>query len=282
MAGFHFQHGTWITEEDVDLTRFIRWVLHEQTAPHQVLPRYRSIWFPSSQSYGRRQLIWTSQRSIGEEARHEAKRQRQEAWKRQQEEKEQLAEQQRKEEEARLREAQRLEEERQRKIRAEADRIRREEQLRQWAIEDEQRRLKREAEERQRKEKAAAAEQERLRQEQLEFQAAKRWWKEPSSTQIQELHDAVADPLWKKGATRVEFKREEATAATAYGIPAYVRHRLYGILRPSPASLHRLPPAVPVFVRNGREAQLIADTGKVDATRIVHFNLPDHEQMPLI
>ncbi|MEV4281481.1 competence protein CoiA family protein [Actinoplanes xinjiangensis] len=282
VARFDFQQGAWIAVDDLDLTQFILWVLNDKTTPHQVLPRYRRVWFPTDQRYGRRQLIWTSQRSVGEEARHEVKRQRQEEWRRQQEEKERLAEQQRQEEEARLREAQRLEEERQRKIRAEADRIRREEQLRQWAIEDEQRRIKREAEERQRKEAAAAAEQERLRQEQLEFQAAKRWWKELSPTQIQELHDAVAGPLWKKEATRVAFKRDEAAAATAYGIPAYVRHRLYGILRPSPASLHRLPPAVPVFVRNGREAQLIADTGKVDATRIVHFNLPDHEQMPLI
>ncbi|GLW35198.1 hypothetical protein Areg01_81340 [Actinoplanes regularis] len=62
---------------------------------------------------------------------------------------------------------------------------------------------------------------------------------------------------------------------------AYVRRRLHGILRPSPASLHR-PPAVPVFVRNVREAHLLIDAGTIDPARVVHLNLPDHEQIALI
>ncbi|GGM23019.1 competence protein CoiA family protein [Dactylosporangium sucinum] len=282
VAGFYFQHGTWITPTDLDLATFIGWVLHGQTSPHQVLPRYRRIWFPATKSHARRQLIWTTQRSVDEEARHDVMRQRQEARKRQQEEQQRQAEQRRQEEEARQREAQRQEEEHQRKIREAAERARWAEQQRQWAIEAEQARQRREAEDRQRQEQAAAAERERLRQEQHERQASQRWWKELSPAQIQQLRDAVADPLWTKQAARVEFDPDGATADYAYGIAVYLRRRLYGILRPSPASLHRLPPTVPVFVRNAREAQLLTATGKVDTARVVHFDLPDHEQMSLI
>lgn len=105
VAGFDFDHGSWITIEDLDLTRFIQWVLREQITPHRVLPRYLSIRSPTSQGHRRRQMIWTTPRSVGEEARHEAMRQQQETRKRQWEEKSRLAEQRRKEEEARQREA---------------------------------------------------------------------------------------------------------------------------------------------------------------------------------
>lgn len=263
------------------LTRFIRWVLHEQIRLHQVLPRYRRIWFPDREGYGRRSLIWTTQHSEEKEARHEVMRQRQEAWRHEKEEKQRQAEQLRKEEAERQREAQRQEEERQRKIRAEAERLRWEEQKRQWAIEAEQDRQRREAKERQRQEQAAAAEQERQRQEQIELKAAQQWWSEVSTNQLQQLRDAVSTPLWNKKGARVEFATQ-ATADTAYGFPAYLRSQLYGILRPSPASLRRLPPAVPVFVRHDREAQLLTSTGQIDPARVVHFDLPDHEQMSLI
>ncbi|MFF3870028.1 competence protein CoiA family protein [Micromonospora sp. NPDC001898] len=282
VAGFDFQQGAWIAVEDLDLTRFIRWVLHEQTAPHQVLRRYRSIWFPASRGYDRRPLIWTTQRSIDQEARHEAMRQHQETWKRQQEEAQRQAERRRKEEEARQREALLQEEERQRKITNEKIRAMREAQEQQWAIEAEQRRQQREAKERQRQEEAAVAERERLRQEQHERQAAERWWQELSPSQVQQLRAAVADPLWKKDLTRAEFDPQGITTDNGYGIAIYVRQRLHGILRPSPASLHRLPPAVPVFVRNAREARLLIDAGTIDPARVVHLHLPDHEQIALI
>ena len=282
VAGFDFQQGAWMAVGDVDLTKFIRWVLNEKTAPHQVLPRYRNIELPSRRAYRRRQMIWTTQRSVDEEARHEAMRQQQEARKRQQEEKERQAEQRRKEEEARQREAVLQEQERQRKIANEKIRALREAQEQQWAIEAEQFRLRRETEERQREEQAAAAEQARLRQEQHERQAAERWWQELSPSQVQQLRAAVADPLWKKDLTRAKFDPQGTTAESGYGIAIYVRRRLHGILRPSPASLHRLPPVVPVFVRNAREAHLLTDTGTIDSVRVIHFNLPDHEQIVLI
>lgn len=92
----------------------------------------------------------------------------------------------------------------------------------------------------------------------------------------------MAEPLWKKEATRAEFDAQGATIDSAYGIAIYTRRRLHGILRPSPASLRRLPPVVPVYVRNAREARQLTDTGNIDPARVIHFNLPDHEQISLI
>jgi competence protein CoiA len=101
-----------------------------------------------------------------------------------------------------------------------------------------------------------------------------------SAAQLQELCAAVAGPVWRGEGARVEFDREPA-AGSGYGIAAYQSRRLYGILRPSPASLHRVPPAVPVFLRNAREAQQIIEAGVIAPERVVHFDLPDHEQTPL-
>ncbi|MCN0179973.1 hypothetical protein [Salinispora arenicola] len=92
----------------------------------------------------------------------------------------------------------------------------------------------------------------------------------------------MTEPLWKKEAVRAEFDALGVTKDSAYGIAVYTRRRLHGILRPSPASLHRLPSAVPVYVRNAREAHQLTETGNIDPARVVHFNLPDHEQMSLI
>jgi competence protein CoiA len=67
-----------------------------------------------------------------------------------------------------------------------------------------------------------------------------------------------------------------------YGTATYLRRPLYGILRPGPASLHRLPPTVPVFLRNAREAHVITGLSTIDHARMIHIDLPDHEQMSLI
>jgi hypothetical protein len=82
VAGFDFQQGAWIAVEDVDLTRFIQWVLHEQTTPHQVFPRYRSIELSSSRGYRRRQMIWTTHRSVDEEASGGGSRCARRSWRR--------------------------------------------------------------------------------------------------------------------------------------------------------------------------------------------------------
>ncbi|WP_199523902.1 hypothetical protein [Micromonospora craterilacus] len=69
---------------------------------------------------------------------------------------------------------------------------------------------------------------------------------------------------------------------SAYGIAIYIRRRLHGVLRPSPPSLHRLSHTVLVYVRNCREAELLAGTGTIDPARIIHVDLSDHEQLSLI
>lgn len=280
VARFDYTAGAWCVVS-VGLTQFISWLLREKVLVHAVRRRYRRIWLEISERYVRRQTIWTTQRSLDEEARHEAMRQRQEARKRQREQEQREADQRRQQEA----EARRAEAQRQREIEQAAERARREqqwaEQRRQWEIEAERARQRREAEERQRAEQARAAEQERLQREQREQQAAREWWDDVSSAQFQQLCAAVADPVWKREGIRVQFD-QEPTADNGYGIAIYRSRRLYGILRPSPASLHRVSRTVPVFLRNAREAQQIIDTGAIAPDRIIHFDFPDFEQLSLI
>lgn len=61
-----------------------------------------------------------------------------------------------------------------------------------------------------------------------------------------------------------------------------MRNRLYGVVRPSPASLHRLRGQVVVFALNAREAQLLTDTGMIAAEQVVFFDFPDTEQLSLL
>jgi len=42
------------------------------------------------------------------------------------------------------------------------------------------------------------------------------------------------------------------------------------------------PLAVTVLSATPREAQLITDSGQVDPAWVIHFDLPDHEQMSLM
>lgn len=283
VAAFDYPHGTWLAVENLALEVFIRSVLHAQVSTHVVLPRYRRIWFAAEKRYARRQLIWTTASHIEAEARHEVMRQRQEARRRQREEEERQAEEGRRREA----EAQRQEQARQREIDAAAARVAADERHRQWLAEYERAQQLREAEEQRRRAEEHAAEQERLRVEreqvEAEMQVARQWWAEVSGTQLLELREAVAAPVWKDHATKVHFDPQPTTSAEyGYGIAVFLRHRLYGILRPAPASLHRIPAKVPVFVRNAREAAVLIATEHIDPARVVHFDLPDHEQMSLI
>ncbi|MGH3757223.1 competence protein CoiA [Actinophytocola sp.] len=281
VAGFRYSDGAWRIQR-LPLDAFVGWVLYEQTFVHQVRTRYRRIGIGAERRYVRRHLIWTTSRSVDEMIRHDAMRQRQDERKRQQREREQTAEQRRRDEA----EARRQEEQRQREIAEAAERARREqqweEQRRQWALEAAQARRQREAEERRRQEQARAAEQERLQQEQREQQAARQWWQAVSSAQVDELRAAVADPVWKKDGIRLEFDSHGPPASCGYGIAIYRSRQLYGVLRPSPASLHRVPRIVPVFVRNAREAHLLTETGRIEPDRVIHFDLPEYEQLSLI
>jgi len=281
-AEFFFGVGSWGMTRRQALANFIHRVQDETAVFHEVLPRYRRIRINAA-SYSRRQALWTSHVSIDAEERHEVMRQRQEAWK------------QRQQEEA---EARRKAEERQREIEREAERIRLEkeraqrhaEQQRRWAIQAERDRLRWEEEERQRqaaeRERLAAeqaAEQRRLRLEKIEASASARWHAELSESRQLELRDKVTEYVWLKERTKTtSFSAAAPTAEFAFGTAVYVRNQLYGVLRPSPLSLRRLPRDVVVFVLNAREAARLIDTGLVAAERVAFFEFPDAEQLSLM
>ncbi|MDQ0987949.1 hypothetical protein QFZ71_005232 [Streptomyces sp. V2I9] len=82
IAQFDEGQGAWIRVKNTELGTLVRWAVNEQLAPHPVLPRYRRIHLTQGGRTSRRAMIWTTTRSTAAEARHEKKRQRQEAWKR--------------------------------------------------------------------------------------------------------------------------------------------------------------------------------------------------------
>lgn len=270
-ADFHYKVGAWGMTRRLPLAEFIRRVQDEIVVFHEVLPRYQRIRINAT-SYSRRQALWASPASLDAEERHEVMRQRQEAWK------------QRQQEQA---EARRKAEERQRELAREDERVRVEkeralqlaEQQRQWAIQAERDRLRREEEERQRQ----AAEQERLRLERIEASTGHRWHAELSETRQHELRDKVTEHVWLKERTKtISFAADGPTIEFAFGTAVYVRNRLYGVLRPSPPSLHHLPRDIIVFALNAREAALLVNTGLVAAERVVFFDFPKAEQLSLM
>ncbi|MET8997176.1 competence protein CoiA family protein [Amycolatopsis sp. NPDC004169] len=270
-ADFYFKIGSWGMTRRLALVEFIRRVQDETVVFHEVLPRYRRIRV-SATSSSRRRAIWASHASIDAEARHEGMRRRQEAWKQQQQEKA---------------EARRKAEEQQREIEREAERARlqeqRAEQQRQWAIQAERERRRREEEERRRQAAEQVAERERLRQERIEADASLGWHAEISETRQHELRDKVTEYVWLRERTRtIFFVAAGPEAEYAFGTAVYVRNRLFGVLRPSPPSLHRLPRGVVVFALNAREAALLVGTGQVSAEQVVSFDFPDAEQLSLI
>lgn len=275
-AGFDIDQGAWVRVSNLDLTAFVGWVLRRHTAAYRIRPRYRWVHLGGGRQSLRR-VVWTTGPHITAELRHEAKRQHQEVWRRQRQREEAKAEQRRQREE----EARRQEEQRRREREAEAARIRFEEQQRQLAIEVEQQRQRWEAEQRLRAEEARAAEEMRLRRERIEHRLALKWWDEVPPEQIQQLLDAVVDRLWREQAVRVAVDRD-LLPDFAFGMAVYTRHQLSGIVRPCPTSLHRLPRGGLVFARNAREARQIRDATRIEAPRLVHFDLPDHQQMTLL
>ena len=84
VARFDYAAGAWCFV-GVELTRFVSWELAGRLLVHAVRRRYRRIWVEPGRSYVWRKTIWTTPRSIGEEGRHEAMCQDQEARKQQRE-----------------------------------------------------------------------------------------------------------------------------------------------------------------------------------------------------
>ncbi|MFF4605916.1 competence protein CoiA family protein [Streptomyces sp. NPDC001339] len=284
LARFDYQEGLWISTP-ARLTVFVRWALEKQVSPCHVLKRYRRIYFPKEQGLARRWSVWTSAKSAASQERHEQMRQRQEAWRREQEarEKERAEEAERRRRERE--EAERQERERrQQQEREEADRRWRE-QMRIWEMERAKLTAQQEAERLAREEEARLAEQRRLEREHRERQTAARWWAELSEAQVQELIDAVTALSWKENGARAEIRSPlGGVAEFAYGLAMHRVGRIsqvYGIVRPCPELLCRAPQLLTmrIFLRNAREAALLTSLGVLDADRIHHFDLPDHEQM---
>ncbi|GAA4522584.1 hypothetical protein GCM10023191_102040 [Actinoallomurus oryzae] len=282
LVRFDYARGGWVQVDDVTLATFVRWVLGDGLVFHAIGRRYRRIHLPGSNATTRRSASWTTQRSIDAEAEHEAMRQQQEAAKRAREARAREAEERRKQAEARRkqaeRERQREEEERRR---AEA-----EERHRLFMIEMERQRAVREAErrEQQRKQQEQARQEElaRLERDRQEQAAAQQWWSGVSAAQLTELLDHVARLSMTERTSRALLRSDEGDRDFAYGIPVYTGRHLYGVIRPCPHSLGRLPTSSRIFVRNAREKALITATGLVNADLVTHFDLPDHEQTTLL
>lgn len=281
LASFDVRRGAWVLVERTPLARFVYWALEGKVTSHHVLRRYRRIHL-GARRQARRNLLWTTERSIRQEEKHEAMRQRQDERKAERERAAAEAEERRLAEERAARE----ERERLRKIEEEARRAEAAERTRLNLIKWEEERLAREERERRAAEERAERErleaQARAEREERERQAATAWWAEVSAAQWQELLDAIAQYSLKHAATRAVPQQKHAEAQHGYGIAVYAGGRLYGVARPHPGSLHRLKSSVLIFVRSAREAEQILAQGSVDAGRVVHFGLPDHEQLQLL
>lgn len=274
IAGFDFAAGGWAVREE-ELPQFVRWAVLGQLAPARSLPRYQRVTRLVGEEYWTfcRDRWWTSQQSVRAQTEHEQMRQRQEKAKQ-----ERAAREQARKEAAARRQAEREAVERQR--RAEEARRRRKVQEAEHRLRmEELRRLRAEQEERRARE---AAEQKEKERQALEM--AKTWWARLSRQQIDELFAAVADRAWHEEHLRVSIPEKPSIAVCfAYGVPLHSQGRfqsLYGIVRPCPA-LVSLSPQLSfqrVFVRNAQEAR---ELGEVLTGRITHFDLPDHEQLPL-
>ncbi|MCO1575141.1 hypothetical protein M8C13_05130 [Crossiella sp. SN42] len=282
VAGFDFGEGSWKAAE-VSLPEALGWVLREQVFFHQVLPRYRRVLFGSGSAW--RSAIWTTRRSVEAEGRHELMRQRQEKRKREQAEREHQEKLLRAHEEALAEDARR----------AEAERVRRAGQAQEearWA----RRRRELDLKDQARREQEVRKEAERQRREKAEAKAAAAWWREVSPAQREELFALVRTavmktglpPAWRIAGTRVQLGDEPAREH-AYGVAVMLMapqfgsyEEWYAVIRPSPASVHRLPGRRLVFVRNAGEVQRLIATGSISAERITHFDLPEGEQLSLL
>jgi hypothetical protein len=281
VAGFDEHAGSWLAVEDMPLKAFVGWALTGKLTPQVILRRYRRVKF-SRDRQARRNVTWTTQKSVAKQSEHEAMRQRQEERKAERERKAAVAEAQR----LAVEQAEREERERLHKIEQEARQAEEDERHRQRMIIWEQERLARQ--ERERAAEAERAERERreaqalAEREEIERQAAARWWAEVSGDQRQELLGAIASYSLKHAAVRAVPQQQNLVERQhAYGVALYAGGKLYGVARPHPGSLDRLTSGVLIFVRSAHEAERILALGTVAADRVVHFGFPDHEQLQL-
>ncbi|WP_437050108.1 hypothetical protein [Streptomyces sp. enrichment culture] len=267
------------------MERFVRWALEEQLVSAEVLPRYRRVYLvvDGEQRRFRRDRWWTSQKSIADQGRHEVMRQRQDAARAEREarqkEQEEAAERRRREveEQERVRKAE--EAERRRLEREEGARLRLEEARRRWAEEAE----RRERERAEREARLAREQAKREEQERQDLETARAWWGRLSPQQQTELFTAVAEYAWRESSVRVEVPEKPMMwPQYARGVPVQVadkRRTLYGIVRPCPDLVAACPTLAEelVLARNAHEARELAAV--LPQGRIVHLDLPEHEQL---
>lgn len=279
LARFDYRAGSWVLRP-YDLPPFVRLVLGGVLQPCEVLSRYRRV-RRTDRSWVRRRLLWTDADSMTAQSRHEQMRQRQEAWKRQQEalqaEREAEAARVRQEQEkVRKREEEARRQEAQARMQAEHT-----ERMRRWAEENAARRAREEAERQERERQARIAEQERQERERADAALSASWWGQLSPAQEEELFGAVAALALEELSRGVA--RQDRSRDFADGVPVYaMAGRLYGVVRPCP-ELVRKPDewrGIRVFVRNAREADLLAARG-LRPEQVDDFGLPDHEQIAL-
>ncbi|MFJ9684003.1 competence protein CoiA family protein [Streptomyces sp. NPDC101194] len=275
LAGFVYRSGRWEFREET-LERFVRWALEGQFVPAEVLRRYRRVYrvVDGERRRFKRDQWWTSKRSVADQDKHEAMRQRQEAERvereARQQEQEEAEERCRKELEEQERVRKAAEDERRRLQRAEDHRVFMEQTRRRWAEEE------------------ARREQERVEREERERQdleTARAWWGRLSTQQQTELFAAVAEYAWRTSNLRVEIPEKPMMwPQYAHGVPVHVtdkRRTLYGIVRPCPglaATCSKLAEEL-VLARSAQEARELADV--LPQSRIVDLDLPEHEQLAL-
>ncbi|MFF9607833.1 competence protein CoiA family protein [Streptomyces sp. NPDC014684] len=282
LAGFDFAAGGWVFRE-APLSQFVRWALHGQLVPTPVLPRYRRVYrvIDGKRRRFRRSQWWTSLQSVGDQKKHEAMRQRQEAAKAEREAREEEAERRRwaleKQERARRAE----EAERLRKQQEEASRARWEVIHRQWAEEAALRA-------RERAEEEARIAQEQAERDEIQRQVlvtARAWWSRLSSQQKTELFTAVAEYAWRESSLRVEVPQTPVMSSEyAYGVPVYSlgrRRILYGVVRPCPSLVASSPgmQRLHALARSAQEARELVAV--MAGGRVTNLDLPEHEQLAM-
>ncbi|MGW3558152.1 hypothetical protein ACWDNT_12420 [Streptomyces sp. NPDC000963] len=254
----------------------------------EVLPRYRRVYrvVDGEQRRFTRDRWWTSQRSVADQDRHEAMRQGQEAARAEREvrrqEQEEAAARRREELAEQERGRRAAEDERRRVEQEEKHRVLMEQLKARWAEQDA--RLDRE-----RVEHEARLAQERAEKEERErlaLETARAWWGRLSSKQQTELLPAVAEYAWRTSSLRLEILEElKFWPQYAYGVPLFEKGRrrnLYGIVLPCP-DLAASCPALKgelILARSASEERELAQV--LPENRIVHLDLPEHEQLTMI
>lgn len=171
--------------------------------------------------------------------------------------------------------------ERRRLEREEEARLRLEEARRRWAEED----ARRERERVEREARLAREQAEREERERQDLETARAWWGRLSPQQQTELFAAVAEYAWCESSVRVEVPEKPMMwPQYARGVPIHVadkRRTLYGIVRPCPDLVAACPTLTEelVLTRSAHEARELAAV--LPQGRIVHLDLPEHEQLAM-